>query len=44
MNNVKAFGIFKVYSAFQSERLRANIKLTLYKVLVISIMTYECPA
>jgi hypothetical protein len=28
----------------KSERLSANIKLTLYKTLIRSIMTYVCPA
>jgi len=29
-----------VYSLFKSERLSANIKLTLYKILIRSIMSY----
>jgi hypothetical protein len=33
-----------VYSLFKSERLSINIKLTLHKALIRSIMTYACPA
>jgi hypothetical protein len=41
----KAFRTFmNTYSLFKSERLSANIKLTLYKALIRSIMTYACPA
>jgi hypothetical protein len=29
---------------FKSERLNANIKLTLHKALIRSVMTYACPA
>jgi hypothetical protein len=37
----QAFGTFiRICSLFKSERLRANIKLTLYKALI----TYACPA
>jgi hypothetical protein len=44
MNEVKAFRTFiKVYSLFKSERLSANIKLTLHKALIRSVMTYACP-
>jgi len=40
----KAFGTFiNTYSLFKSERLSANIKLTLYKALIRSVMTYACP-
>jgi hypothetical protein len=39
----KAFRTFiRLYSLFKSERLSANIKLTLYKALIRSIMTYAC--
>jgi hypothetical protein len=41
----KAFRTFiTLYSLFKSERLRANISLTLYKALIRSVMTYACPA
>jgi hypothetical protein len=41
----KAFKIFiRIYSLFSSERLSNNIKLTLHKALIKSIMTYVCPA
>jgi hypothetical protein len=33
-----------VYSLFKNERLNANIKLTLHKALICSVMTYACPA
>jgi hypothetical protein len=37
----KAFRTFiRLYSLFKSERLSANIKLTLHKVLIKSVMTY----
>jgi hypothetical protein len=45
MIEAKAFRTFiTVYSLFKSERLSANIKLTLHKALIISLMTYACPA
>jgi hypothetical protein len=34
----------RVYSLFKSEQLSANIKLTLHKPLIRSIMAYACPA
>jgi hypothetical protein len=34
----------RVYSLFENERLRTNIKLTLHKALIRSVMTYACPA
>jgi hypothetical protein len=34
----------KIYSLFKSERLSANIKLTLHETLIKSVMTYACPA
>jgi hypothetical protein len=41
----KAFRTFiRIYSLFKSERLSANIKLTLHKALIRSVMTYACPA
>jgi hypothetical protein len=41
----KAFRTFiRTYSLFKSEHLSANIKLTLYKALIRSIMTYASPA
>ena len=40
----KAFRTFiNTYSLFKSERLSTNIKLTVYKALIRSIMTYACP-
>jgi hypothetical protein len=40
----KAYRTFiSTYSPFKSEQLSANIKLTLHKALVISIMTYASP-
>jgi hypothetical protein len=45
MIKVKAFRTFiRTYSLFRSERLSANVKLTLHKALIISVMTYACPA
>jgi hypothetical protein len=45
MIKVKAFRAFiTVYSLFKSEPLSANIKLTLYKAQIRSIMTYDCSA
>jgi hypothetical protein len=32
------------YTPFQSKRLNANIKLTLRKALIRSVITYACPA
>jgi hypothetical protein len=41
----KAFRTFvRLYSLFKSERLSANIKLTLHKALIRSVMTYAFPA
>jgi hypothetical protein len=41
----KAFRRFVIiYSLFKSERLSANIKLTLHKALIRSVMAYACPA
>jgi hypothetical protein len=45
MIEAKAFRtFFTIYSLFKSEHLRANIKLTLHKALIISVMTYVCRA
>jgi hypothetical protein len=45
MTEVKAFRTFiTVYSLFRSERLGTNIKLTLHKALIRSVMTYASPA
>jgi hypothetical protein len=38
----EALTITRVYSLFRSERLRANMKLTLHKALIRSIITYSC--
>jgi hypothetical protein len=44
MIEAKAFRTFiRVYSLFKSERLSANIKLTLHKALIRSVMTYAAP-
>jgi hypothetical protein len=44
MTEVKAFKTFnRIYFLFKSERLSANIKLTLHKALIKSVMTYACP-
>jgi hypothetical protein len=41
MTEAKAFLTFiRTYSLFKSERLSANIKLTLHKALIRSVMTY----
>jgi hypothetical protein len=45
MIEAKAFRtLIRIYSLFKSERLSANIKLTLHMVLIRSVMTYACPA
>jgi hypothetical protein len=45
MIEAKTFRIFiTIYFLFKSERLCANIKLTLHKALIRSVMTYACPA
>jgi hypothetical protein len=45
MIEAKAFRTFiRIYSLFKSERLSANIKLTLHTALIRSVMTYACPA
>jgi hypothetical protein len=45
MNEAKAFRTFIIiYSIFKSERLSADLKLTLHKALIRSVMTYACPA
>jgi hypothetical protein len=33
----------RTYSLFKSGSLRTNVKLTLYRALVKSVMTYACP-
>jgi hypothetical protein len=41
----KAIGKFiRIYSLFKSERLGANVKLTLLNALIKSVMTYARPA
>jgi hypothetical protein len=42
VNSVKYLGV--IYSLFKSERLSTNIKFTLHKALIRSVMTYACPA
>jgi hypothetical protein len=45
MIEAKAFRTFiRIYSLFESERLSANIKLTLHKAPISYIMNYACPA
>jgi hypothetical protein len=45
MTESKVFRKFLIiYSLFKSERLSANIKLTLHKALIRSVMIYACPA
>jgi hypothetical protein len=45
MFEAKIFRTFvRVYSLFTSERLSANIKFTLYKALIRSLMIYACAA
>jgi hypothetical protein len=45
MTEAKAFKTFiRIHLLFQSERLSTDIKLTLHKVLIRSVMTYACPA
>jgi hypothetical protein len=34
----------RIYSLFKSERLSMNIKLTLHKTLIRSVITFACPA
>jgi hypothetical protein len=45
MIEAKAFRTFiTIYYLFKSEQLGTNIKLTLHKALIRSVMTYACPA
>jgi hypothetical protein len=45
MIKAKAFRTFiTICSLLKSERLSTNIKLTLHKALIRSVMTYACPA
>jgi hypothetical protein len=45
MIEAKVFRIFiRIYSLFKNERVSFNIKLTLHKALIISVMTYAYPA
>jgi hypothetical protein len=45
MVEAKAIRTFiRVYSLLKSERLSANIKLTIHKALIRSVMTYSFPA
>jgi hypothetical protein len=36
--------IIRIYSLFKSEQLSANIRVTLHKALIRSVMTYDYPA
>jgi hypothetical protein len=41
----KAFRTFiRIYSRFKSERLSANIEITIHKTLIRSVITYACPS
>jgi hypothetical protein len=43
MIEANAFRTFiRIYSLFKSQQLNANIKLTLHKALISSVMTYAC--
>jgi hypothetical protein len=45
LTKAKTFRTFiRIYSLFKSGRLSTNIKLTIHKELIRSIMTYACPA
>jgi hypothetical protein len=45
MMEAKVFKTFiRIYSLLKSDRLSANNKLTLYKALIRSVMTYAFPA
>jgi hypothetical protein len=45
MTEAKIFRAFiRVYSLIKSERLSANIKLTLHEARIRSVMMYACPA
>jgi hypothetical protein len=45
MFEAKAFKTFnRIYSLFKSKDLSPDIKLTLHKALITSIMSYPCPA
>jgi hypothetical protein len=45
MIDAKAFRTFiSAYSLFKSERLSANIKVTLHKAFIRSVMNYASPA
>jgi hypothetical protein len=45
MIEAKAFWTFiRMYTLCKSERLSANMKLTLHKALIRSVMTYACTA
>jgi hypothetical protein len=45
MAEAKAFRIFiRIYSLLKNERLSANIKPTLHKAMIRSVMIYTCPA
>jgi hypothetical protein len=47
VNNITYLGItfnrMNTYSLFKSSRLSTNIKLTLYKILIRSVISYACP-
>jgi hypothetical protein len=45
MNADEAFRTFiRIYSPSKNKRLGANIKLTLHKAIIRSVMSYACPA
>jgi hypothetical protein len=45
MTEAKAFRIFiTIFYLLKSERFSGNIKLTLHKALIRTVITYACPA
>jgi hypothetical protein len=45
MIEAKAFRtLIRIYTLFKIERLSPNIKLTLHKAMIRTVMTYACPA
>jgi hypothetical protein len=45
MTEAKDFRTFiRIHPLFKNEHLITNIKLTLHKALIRSVMTYACPA
>jgi hypothetical protein len=45
MIEAQTFGTFiRMYSLCKSERLSSNIKVTIHKAMIRTVMTYACPA